>query len=81
MPYQWLLGILNDYAGRYLLLKKMLYSAAVGRYGGGRGHQSLIGTTIRVRLGSFKGCIGVIKEVKGQTVLVELEAQMKIITG
>ncbi|XP_074337491.1 putative transcription elongation factor SPT5 homolog 1 [Apium graveolens] len=53
---------------------------SVGRIGGGRGHQSLIGTTIRVRPGSFKGCIGVIKEVKAQTVLVELEAQMKIVT-
>lgn len=59
----------------------MLHSAAVGRFGGGQGHQSLIGTTIRVRLGSFKGCIGVVREIKGQTVRVELEAQMRIVTG
>ncbi|KAL1831157.1 hypothetical protein ACET3Z_000808 [Daucus carota] len=51
-----------------------------GRFGRGRGHQSLIGTTIKVHVGSFKGCKGIIKEVKGQTVLVELEAQMKIVT-
>ncbi|KAK1371619.1 hypothetical protein POM88_037711 [Heracleum sosnowskyi] len=39
-----------------------------------------ISLTTRVRVGSFKGCIGIIKEVKGQTVLVELEAQIKIVT-
>ncbi|KAK1371247.1 Transcription elongation factor SPT5 [Heracleum sosnowskyi] len=53
---------------------------SMGRFGGGRGQQSLIGTTIRVRLGNFKGCIGVVREVKGQTVRIALEAQMKIVT-
>ncbi|KAL1823667.1 hypothetical protein DCAR_0311662 [Daucus carota subsp. sativus] len=51
-----------------------------GRFGGGRGHNSLIGTSVRVRLGRYKGCKGIVKDVKGQTVRVELEAQMKDVT-
>lgn len=60
---------------------KLFYSAAGGRFGGGRGHNSLIGTSVRVRLGRYKGCKGIVKDVKGQTVRVELEAQMKDVTG
>lgn len=41
----------------------------------------MIGTSIRVRLGPFKGYKGIVKDVKGPTVRVELESQMKIITG
>lgn len=51
-----------------------------GRFGGGRGHNSLIGTSVRVRQGRYKGCKGIVKDVKGQTVRVELEAQMKDVT-
>lgn len=41
----------------------------------------MIGKRICVRLGPFKGYRGIVKDVKGQTVRVELESQMKIITG
>lgn len=73
----------NDQANRHLisLTIKLFYSAAGGRFGGGRGHNSLIGTSVRVRQGRYKGCKGIVKDVKGQTVRVELEAQMKDVTG
>lgn len=49
--------------------------------GGGRGHDSLIGTTIKIRLGPYKGYRGRVKDIKGTTVRVELESQMKEVTG
>ncbi|KAK4481332.1 hypothetical protein RD792_012217 [Penstemon davidsonii] len=52
-----------------------------GRHGGGRGHDALVGATIKIRLGHYKGCKGRVKDVKGSMVRVELEAQMKIVTG
>ncbi|XP_021760950.1 putative transcription elongation factor SPT5 homolog 1 [Chenopodium quinoa] len=48
--------------------------------GGGRGHDSLIGTTIKIRLGPYKGYRGRVKDIKGTTVRVELESQMKEVT-
>lgn len=58
-------------------------SAAGGRGGrGGRGgHDALVGTTIKVRQGPFKGYRGRVKDIKGQLVRVELESQMKVVTG
>ncbi|WCJ43436.1 Transcription elongation factor Spt5 [Euphorbia peplus] len=51
-----------------------------GRHRGGRGgHDALVGTTIKIRQGPFKGYRGRVKEIKGQSVRVELESQMKII--
>lgn len=53
-----------------------------GRHGGGRGHHdSLVGATVKIRLGHYKGCKGRVKEVKGSMVRVELESQMKIVAG
>ncbi|KAH0890324.1 hypothetical protein HID58_052753 [Brassica napus] len=54
---------------------------ARGRGRGGRGGRddSLLGTTVKIRLGPFKGYRGPVVEVKGDTVRVELE--MKIVTG
>ncbi|KAH9614186.1 hypothetical protein KSS87_017895 [Heliosperma pusillum] len=52
-----------------------------GRHRGGRGHDSLIGTTIKIRLGPYKGYRGRVKDIKGTTVRVELESQMKEVTG
>lgn len=56
-------------------------NAAGGRNRGGRGggDDSLLGTTVKIRLGPFKGYRGPVVEVKGNSVRVELE--MKIVTG
>ncbi|XP_057533814.1 putative transcription elongation factor SPT5 homolog 1 [Amaranthus tricolor] len=51
-----------------------------GRQRGGRGHDSLIGTTVKIRLGPYKGYRGRVKDIKGTTVRVELESQMKEVT-
>ncbi|XP_044475671.1 putative transcription elongation factor SPT5 homolog 1 isoform X2 [Mangifera indica] len=52
-----------------------------GRHRGGRGgHDPLIGTTVKIRQGPFKGYRGRVVEIKGQSVRVELESQMKIVT-
>uniref|UniRef100_A0A2N9GSU0 Transcription elongation factor SPT5 n=1 Tax=Fagus sylvatica TaxID=28930 RepID=A0A2N9GSU0_FAGSY len=52
-----------------------------GRHRGGRGHDGLVGTTVKVRQGPFKGYRGRVVEVKGSLVRVELESQMKVVTG
>lgn len=54
---------------------------AGGRHRGGRGHDGLTGATVKVRLGPFKGYRGRVIELKGTSVRVELESQMRIITG
>jgi transcription elongation factor len=60
----------------------LLNSAAGGRNRGGRGgHDALVGTTIKVRQGPFKGYRGRVVDIKGQFVRVELESQMKVVTG
>ncbi|XP_077211563.1 putative transcription elongation factor SPT5 homolog 1 isoform X2 [Tasmannia lanceolata] len=51
-----------------------------GGRGGRGGHDPLIGTTIKIRLGPFKGYRGRVKDVNGSSVRVELESQMKIVT-
>ncbi|GMY29430.1 putative transcription elongation factor SPT5 homolog 1 isoform X2 [Fagus crenata] len=51
-----------------------------GRHRGGRGHDGLVGTTVKVRQGPFKGYRGRVVEVKGSLVRVELESQMKVVT-
>ncbi|XP_019196746.1 PREDICTED: putative transcription elongation factor SPT5 homolog 1 isoform X2 [Ipomoea nil] len=52
-----------------------------GRHGGGRGgHDALIGADVKIRLGPFKGCKGRVVDLKGTSVRVELEAQMKVVT-
>ncbi|MBA0691978.1 hypothetical protein Goari_009576, partial [Gossypium aridum] len=49
-----------------------------GRHRGGRGgHDALIGTTVKIRQGPFKGYRGRVVDIKGQSVRVELESQMK----
>ncbi|KAB1220919.1 hypothetical protein CJ030_MR3G026798 [Morella rubra] len=52
-----------------------------GRHRGGRGHDGLVGTTVKIRLGPYKGYRGRVVEVKGPSVRVELESQMKVVTG
>lgn len=51
-----------------------------GRHRGGRGHDSLVGSTIKIRQGPFKGYRGRVVDVNGQSVRVELESQMKVVT-
>ncbi|KAG7032847.1 putative transcription elongation factor SPT5-like 1 [Cucurbita argyrosperma subsp. argyrosperma] len=53
-----------------------------GRHRGGRGHHDgLVGSTVKVRQGPYKGYRGRVVEIKGQLVRVELESQMKVVTG
>jgi len=54
-----------------------------GRFGGGgRGHgNELVGKSVRIKAGPFKGYKGRVTEVKGVTVRVELDSQMKNVTG
>lgn len=60
----------------------IIYQPTVGgRHGGGRGRDSLVGVSIKIRLGHYKGCKGRVIDVKGATVRVELESQMKIVAG
>ncbi|KAI3839833.1 hypothetical protein MKW98_010138, partial [Papaver atlanticum] len=47
---------------------------------GQRGHDSFVGSTIKIRIGHYKGCRGRVVSVKGQSVRVELESQMKTLT-
>ncbi|XP_057469186.1 putative transcription elongation factor SPT5 homolog 1 isoform X1 [Actinidia eriantha] len=53
---------------------------SIGRHRGGRGHDPLVGTTVKVRQGPFKGYRGRVVDVKGLSVRVELESQMKVVT-
>ncbi|XP_071923789.1 putative transcription elongation factor SPT5 homolog 1 isoform X1 [Coffea arabica] len=53
---------------------------SAGRFRGGRGHDNLVGAIIKIRMGPHKGCNGIVKEVKGNALRVELEAQMRIVT-
>nr|XP_043635617.1 putative transcription elongation factor SPT5 homolog 1 [Erigeron canadensis] len=51
-----------------------------GRHrGGGRGKDSLVGTSIKIRLGPFKGYKGRVVDVSGTSIRVELESQMRVI--
>lgn len=57
------------------------FDSTVGGRGGGRGHDALIGASVKIRLGHYKGCKGRVKDVKGSTVRIELESQMKVVAG
>lgn len=41
----------------------------------------MVGTTVKIRQGAYKGYRGRVVEVKGTSVRVELESQMKVVTG
>ncbi|PWA76487.1 KOW-like protein [Artemisia annua] len=52
-----------------------------GRHiGGGRGRDSLAGTSVKIRLGPWKGYKGRVVDASGTTVRIELESQMKVVT-
>ncbi|GFZ09891.1 global transcription factor group A2 [Actinidia rufa] len=51
---------------------------SIGRHRGGRGHDPLVGTTVKVRQGPFKGYRGRVVDVKGLSVRVELESRNEI---
>lgn len=71
----------------YLFLRNIsdinLFGCGVagGRHRGGRGHNGLAGTTVKVRQGPYKGYRGRVIDDKGSSVRVELESQMKVVTG
>ncbi|GER37717.1 transcription elongation factor SPT5 [Striga asiatica] len=46
----------------------------------GKGHNSLVGAFVKIRLGNYKGYKGRVVEVKAPSVRVELESQMKVVT-
>ncbi|KAI0497133.1 hypothetical protein KFK09_023461 [Dendrobium nobile] len=46
---------------------------------GGRGNDALVGRTIKIRSGPFKGYRGRVVEVTGSFVRIELDSQMKIV--
>lgn len=58
-----------------------MYGSDRGRGRGGRGHDGPTGTTVKICKGPFKGYRGRVKEFKGQTVRIELESQMREVTG
>lgn len=63
-----------------------LISTAGGAYGGGRGggrrrDDSLVGRTVKIRLGAWKGYRGRVVDATDSTVRIELESQMKVVTG
>ncbi|XP_019168250.1 PREDICTED: putative transcription elongation factor SPT5 homolog 1 [Ipomoea nil] len=49
-------------------------------FGGRHGHNALIGADVKIRVGPLKGCKGRVVNLKGSSVLVELEAQVKVVT-
>ncbi|XP_024365722.1 putative transcription elongation factor SPT5 homolog 1 [Physcomitrium patens] len=59
-----------------------------GGYGGGRGggggrgrrEDSIVGRSVKIRLGPFKGYRGRVKDATDSTVRIELESQMKVVT-
>lgn len=68
---------------------------AGGGYGGGRGgsgrgggggggrrrEDSLVGRSVKIRLGPFKGYRGRVVDATDSTCRIELESQMKVVTG
>lgn len=40
-----------------------------------------MGAFVKIRSGQYKGCKGRVKDVKGDTVRIELESQMKTVAG
>ena len=66
----------------WFFIKLFTCDSAGGRHRGGRGHHDgLVGSTVKVRQGPYKGYRGRVVEIKGQLVRVELESQMKVVTG
>ncbi|KAM3360824.1 putative transcription elongation factor SPT5 1 isoform X2 [Capsicum galapagoense] len=45
----------------------------------GRGHGTLAGADVNIRLGPFKGCKRRVRNIKGTSVFVELKARMKVV--
>ncbi|KAM7518732.1 hypothetical protein LguiB_017694 [Lonicera macranthoides] len=67
--------------GRFSRGGPPIHSGGGRHRGGGRGgHDALVGKSIKVRLGPFKGYKGRVVDVKGTSVRVELESQMRVIT-
>lgn len=69
------------FSSSFPALAKVISDAVGGRNRGGGGRDPLIGTTVKIRAGPFKGYRGVAKEVTGKSVRVELESQMKVVIG
>jgi transcription elongation factor SPT5 len=56
--------------------------AAGGRHRGGRNRvDSVVGKTVKIRLGPFKGYRGRVVDVTDTSVRIELESQMRVVTG
>lgn len=70
-----------SHVGKTFIINLYFCGSAGGRHRGGRGHDGLVGTTVKVRQGPYKGYRGRVVEIKGGSVRVELESQMKVVTG
>lgn len=58
------------------------FCAVGGRNRGGRGRpDSLVGTTVKIHKGPYKGYRGRVKDVHGTSVRVELDSIMKVVSG
>ncbi|XVF37098.1 hypothetical protein REPUB_Repub19eG0116200 [Reevesia pubescens] len=66
----------GDFLGEVL----HLIVSGKGQRGGRGGHDALVGATVKIRQGPFKGYRGRVVDIKGQSVRVELESQMKVVT-
>ncbi|KAH7297506.1 hypothetical protein KP509_26G072300 [Ceratopteris richardii] len=51
-----------------------------GRHRGRRKEDALVGKTVKIRVGHFKGYRGRVVDVTGSSVRIELESQMKVVT-
>ncbi|PON72462.1 Transcription elongation factor [Parasponia andersonii] len=60
---------------------KILSKKDEGRQGGGRRRDSLTGRRIKICKGNYKGCIGLVSNVKGQSLHVQLQSTGKTVTG
>lgn len=56
-------------------------NAVGGRHRGGRGNDPIIGRVIKIHRGPMKGYCGRVKEVTASLVRVELDSQIKTVTG
>lgn len=52
-----------------------------GRQAGRRRDHGLVGTTVKIRIGPFKGYRGRVVDATDIDVRIELESQMKVVTG
>jgi ribosomal protein L24 len=70
---------------RHMLLSTKCLVLIAGNFPRGRGgfrrDDGVVGRTVKVRMGPFKGYRGRVVDATDSTVRIELESQMKVVTG